>query len=150
MPALVRCRLRRAQLVPSRLQRLAEQILAAVGESTAELSLDVVGDGRMRRLNRDYRRKDASTDVLAFSMREAAGPSSSLLGDVVISLPTAARQAAAHGHSVDVEIATLLIHGVLHLCGYDHERSARDARLMGKKEQQVLRALGKIPRLLKN
>ena len=107
MPALVRCRVQQARISLSRVQRLAEQVLAALGESTAELSLDLVGDGQMRRLNREYRRKDAPTDVLAFPMREAAGPASSLLGDVVISLPTAGRQAAAHGHSVDLEVAML-------------------------------------------
>lgn len=149
MPVLVRCRLRRARIVSSRIQRLAETILKAVGESTAELSLDVVGDGRMRRLNREFRRKDTPTDVLAFSMREAASPVSSLLGDVVISLPTAARQASARRHSLDVEIATLLIHGVLHLCGYDHERSDAEARRMRRKEQDILRALGRIPTLVK-
>ena len=63
MPALVRCRVQQARISLSRVQRLAEQVLAALGESTAELSLDLVGDGQMRRLNREYRRKDAPTDA---------------------------------------------------------------------------------------
>ena len=64
-----------------------------------------------------------------------------LLGDVVISMPTAKRQAAALGHSLRDEITRLLVHGVLHLLGYDHERSERDALLMARKEQAVLRAV---------
>ena len=149
MPVLVRTRLRRAEDVRSRIQTLAQKILTAVGEPTAELSLDMVGDCRMRRLNRQYRKRDAPTDVLAFSMREAGGPVSSLLGDVVISLHTAARQATARGHSLDHEVTTLLIHGVLHLCGYDHERGERAARRMRRREQAVLRSLGRIPRLFR-
>jgi rRNA maturation RNase YbeY len=90
-----------------------------------------------------------STDVLAFSLREAGGPASSLLGDVVISLPQAARQAKASGHSLDEELATLLIHGVLHLIGYDHEGSEREARRMRRKERAIRRALKSPPVLIK-
>ncbi len=128
---------------------MAQHILAAVGEPRAELSLDLVGDRRMRRLNRRYRKQDAPTDVLAFSLREAGGPISSLLGDVVISLDAAARQATARGHSLDQEVTTLLIHGVLHLYGYDHERGEREARRMRRRERAVLRSLGRIPRLFR-
>jgi rRNA maturation RNase YbeY len=101
----------------------------------------------MRGLNRRYRRRDRTTDVLAFPMREATGPPTHLLGDVVISLPTAARQAAALGRSVDQEVAMLLVHGVLHLLGYEHERGEREARHMRRKELAVLRSLGRIPKL---
>jgi ssRNA-specific RNase YbeY (16S rRNA maturation enzyme) len=65
------------------------------------------------------------------------------LGDVVISLPYAARQAQRVGHSLQHELAVLVTHGVLHLLGYDHERSARDAQLMQRKERAILRILGK-------
>jgi len=126
-------------------RRLAERVLAAVGEGRSELSLDLVGDGRMRRLNRQYRRKDRTTDVLAFAMRESASPVSALLGDVVISVPTAQRQAKEGGRSLSEELAWLLVHGVLHLCGYDHERSETDARRMKRREQAILRALHPIP-----
>jgi rRNA maturation RNase YbeY len=64
-----------------------------------------------------------------------------VLGDVVISLPTAKRQAAALGHSLRAEVARLLVHGVLHLLGYDHERGARDASVMARKEKMILRAI---------
>jgi rRNA maturation RNase YbeY len=128
--------------------RLAQRVLDAAGEADAELSLELVGDGRMRRLNRLYRGRDASTDVLAFPMREAAGPRSSLLGDVVISLPTAARRAAEAGRRLDDELAALLIHGVLHLLGYDHERSAREAVRMRRRERAVRKAVGPLPVLV--
>ncbi|WP_447974851.1 rRNA maturation RNase YbeY [Nitrospira sp. Kam-Ns4a] len=129
------------------LTQLAQRVLAAAGAPAAELSLELVGDGRMRRLNRRYRGRDAPTDVLAFALRDAPGPRSSLLGDVVISLPTAARQAAEAGRRLDHELAALLIHGVLHLLGYDHERSARAAARMRRKERAVLQAVGRIPKL---
>lgn len=127
--------------------RMAESILDAVGESQAELSLELVGDGRMRRLNRLYRRKDRTTDVLAFPMRESPSPCPEILGDVVISVPTAARQAREAGRSLNDEMAVLLVHGVLHLCGYDHERSPSEAARMQRRERAVLKAIGPAPRL---
>ena len=147
MPVLLRSRLRRPAVLPRPATALAQALLAAGGEADAELSLELVGDDRMRRLNRRYRRRDVPTDVLAFSMREAGAPVRSLLGDVVISVPTAARQAGAHGHSLEREVATLLAHGILHLCGYDHERGEKDARRMFRKQAAILRKLGRIPRL---
>ena len=71
-----------------------------------------------------------------------------LLGDVVISVPTAARQAAARGYSVEHELTVLLVHGILHLCGYDHERGERAARRMRRKERAILRSLMPIPKLI--
>lgn len=102
----------------------------------------------MRGLNARYRRIAHPTDVLAFASREAPQPMTPLLGDVVISLDTARRQAREAGSTLDREMVTLLIHGVLHLLGYDHERSAREARRMQKKERAILRALGPLPKLV--
>ncbi len=144
MPVLVRNRLRRAGVSPARIRRLAQRVLAAVGEPGAELSIELVGDRRMRRLNRRYRSLDAPTDVLAFPIREGGGPPSPLLGDVVISLHRAACQASTRGHSLEQEVSSLLVHGVLHLCGYDHERNQREARRMRRKEQAVLRSLAQL------
>lgn len=92
----------------------------------------------MRRLNRDWRGKDRTTDVLSFPQ---AGPAPGLLGDVVISLPAARRQAAAAGRSLGRELDALLIHGVLHLLGHDHEGGAAQARRMRRLEASLLRRL---------
>ena len=148
MSVLVRSRLHRKLVILPRIQVLAQKILAASGVPAAELSLDLVGDRRIRRLNRQYRGRDHPTDVLAFPMREVAGPASSFLGDVVISLHTAARQAEACGHSLDHEVVTLLIHGTLHLCGYEHERGAREAYRMRRKELAILESLKPLPKLV--
>jgi rRNA maturation RNase YbeY len=134
---------------------MAGKILNASGAGRSGLSILLVGDRFMRRLNRRYRRKDRTTDVLAFpsavfprltSRASRLTPSS--LGDVVISLPQAERQAARAGHPLDRELAVLVIHGTLHLLGYDHERSAREARRMARRESLVLRRLGAIPKLI--
>ncbi len=148
MAVYLRVRVRRlARRQPSFL-RIAESVLAAVGEPQSELSLELVGDGRMRRLNRQYRGKDRTTDVLAFSMRESESPCRMLLGDVVISVPAAIRQAREAGRSAEDELAALLVHGVLHLCGFDHERSAQEAARMRRRERKVLTGFGPAPRLV--
>ena len=149
MPVLVRSQLRRTRFDQLCLARLAQAVLSSVGEKKADLGILLVGDRSMRRLNRDYRKKNRTTDVLAFPMREGPGPSSALMGDVVISVPTAAQQARQLGRSLNAELTILLIHGILHLCGYDHERSNREARRMQQRERWVLRRLGRIPRLVR-
>lgn len=149
MPAEVRIRLRRrGQIRRKAVTFLANVILDAVGESNAELYIELIGDHRMQRLNREYRGKNVPTDVLAFSQREAAGPRSSLLGDVVISVHTVLRQAHERHHSADEELAVLLIHGILHLCGYDHERGEPEARRMRRRELILRRVLNPLPRLI--
>ena len=107
----------------------------------------------MRRLNGWFRHKNYSTDVLAFASREARAPhrfhqAAAQLGDVVIALPTAKRQAKAADRSLEEEIVVLLIHGVLHLCGYDHERGKAEALRMQKKEREMRRRLGPIARFV--
>ena len=149
MPVSVRTRLRRTTLLVPVVSHLIQQMLSAAGESKAVLSVEFIGDYRMRRLNGQYRGRDMTTDVLAFAMREGPGPSSLLLGDVVISIPQAVRQAVDQGHSIQQELATLLIHGILHLLGYDHERGEPDARRMRRKERALLRAMLPIPTLIK-
>ena len=149
MPVSLKVHVRSVRFRPKRVLGLAQAVLEFIGESAADMSLSLVGDLRMRRLNRRYRHKDRSTDVLAFAFREARTPdrfhhSAAHLGDVVIALPTAQRQAKAAHRSMEEEIVALLIHGVLHLCGYDHERSVEEALRMQRKERQVRRALGPI------
>lgn len=88
------------------------------------LAVRFVSDREMRRLNRTYRHHDRTTDVLSFPHQPAAMPAldgGRHLGDVAVSVPAARRQARELGHSVETEIRTLLLHGVLHCLGYDHE-----------------------------
>jgi rRNA maturation RNase YbeY len=172
MSVYVRVRLVRAKIYPTRIARLAERMLAVAHESGSELSIELIGDRRMHRLNRVYRKKDRPTDVLSFPMRDvrpgqrpaargqgqevranllrplASRPAPELLGDIVISVPTARRQAQQAGHSVDEELAMLMIHGFLHLCGYDHERGEREARRMRRRERAMLRSLLPLPTLM--
>lgn len=121
----------------------ARRLLAALGETAAELTVSLVADAQIHALNRDYRGKDRPTDVLAFAMREGrrVPGDDAVLGDVVISVDTAARQARERGVSTAHEVRTLLIHGVLHLLGYDHERSAAEARRMRSMERRLRRVL---------
>lgn len=142
MPVLVAMRGRRVPALARRLARTARRCLRALGLDRAELSLVLVSDPVMHELNRSWRGKDRPTDVLAFAQREGAGAApDGLLGDVVISVDTARRQAADLGHSLAAEGDRLLVHGLLHLLGYDHERSAPEARRMQRKERALLRAL---------
>lgn len=101
----------------------------------------MVNDPAMRRLNRTYRGKDRTTDVLSFpQMSYGNEPQpSTLLGDIVISLPQARRQAREYGVSLYEEVSRLLVHGLLHLLGYDHEQSRYQARVMSALEEELLR-----------
>ncbi len=135
------------------LRRVAERVLAAQGVcSYAELGLVVTGQERVRELNKKYRDEDRPTDVLAFYMTpssEETGapafitpPDGMLhLGEVIISYPQAVIQAKEHGHSVRREMAILIIHGVLHLLGYDHDKPEL-ARLMRAREKEILNGMG--------
>ena len=142
MPVLVAMRGRRVPALARRLARTARRCLRALGLDGAELSLVLVSDPVMHELNRSWRGKNRPTDVLAFAQREGpSGAPPGLLGDVVISVDTARRQAGVFGHSLASEGERLLVHGLLHLIGYDHERSAAEARRMQRKERALLRAL---------
>jgi probable rRNA maturation factor len=115
----------------------ARRLLAAMNEP-ASLSLTLIGDDAMRTLNRDYRGKDAPTDVLSFPL-DGATPSANqerLLGDVVISVDTARRQAKAYDAPLQRELYRLLIHGLLHLRGHDHLR-AGERRVMEREERRL-------------
>jgi len=113
----------------------------------AEVGVVFADDGYIRELNRDYRGIDAATDVLSFALDEGeepdvqGGPEETLLGDIVISLETAGRQAAEFGHSLEREMAYLTVHGMLHLVGYDHEDEA-DKAAMRRQEEHILAELG--------
>jgi len=109
---------------------------------TYELSLLITGDDTMHELNRTYREMDKTTDVLAFAFQEDKefqfGPDClKQLGEVVVSLPQAEKQALEHGHSLEKEIAVLTTHGVLHLLGYDHESLEEDAEMSARETEVV-------------
>ncbi|MBV8372736.1 MAG: rRNA maturation RNase YbeY [Candidatus Eremiobacteraeota bacterium] len=121
----------------------AGALLAAIGESNASLSLSLVRDDAMRQLNREHRGRDVPTDVLSFSIDGEAGRVASagarperMLGDVVISVDTARRQAAGYDATLQDELYRLLIHGVLHVVGHDHEE--RDERATMEREERRL------------
>jgi probable rRNA maturation factor len=123
-------------------ERAATAILEEVGRSGEELCVLLVGDDRMRELNRDWRGKDRPTDVLSFSQQEgeALPEPAFLLGDVVVSVDTLRRQAADGGWTEDEELTRLLLHGVLHLLGHDHEDEG-DAERMRAEEARVIARL---------
>jgi probable rRNA maturation factor len=118
------------------LRRRAARMLDHLRLSGVELSIALVSDAVIRELNRDYRRKNKPTDVLAFPMNEppASGgpltaPVSGLLGDVILSVETARRQAEANSRPLLAELTMLLAHGLLHLLGYDHQTDAEEREM---------------------
>ena len=134
---------RRVRLPERRvLLRRARRVLAELGARDAELSLVLAADPEMAELNAHFRGREGPTDVLSFSLLEGAGAEfrGGLLGDVVIGVEVAARQARRAGRSLDDEVARLLIHGVLHLLGWDHERAAQ-AKRMRAQERRLWRSL---------
>ena len=123
---------------------MAQRILDVLGCPEAELSITIVGDRSIRTLNRDYLGRDKATNVISFAMQEgefgAINPE--VLGDVVISADTAAREAEEAGESFLIRLYFLLLHGILHITGYDHERSGEaEAARMEAKEKEIFALL---------
>jgi len=119
-----------------------------------EVAVTLVDDARIQELNRDYRGKDQPTDVLSFAMEEESaegepeiffdeedGEPLTMLGDIIISVPTAERQAAEYGHSIEREVAFLAVHGFLHLIGYDHMTEEEEHEMFARQEA-ILDAAG--------
>lgn len=126
------------------LRRKIGLVLEAVGAPPgAEISVVFTGDDEIARLNSDWRGKEGPTDVLSFSQTEGdfGHVAPQMMGDMVISVDTAARQAAAAGRALDEELDTLLVHGILHLAGYDHERGPGEARRMFAKQRKIVEML---------
>ena len=134
----------RAAIDGERLERLASAVMEREGLPPGEVSVLITDDEMVRRLNREYAGEDTPTDVLAFSLTEGeefASPDDVLrLGEVIISYPTARRQADDAQRPVRDEIEHLLVHGVLHLLGYDHAEPAEEERMRGR-EHELLAAL---------
>ena len=122
------------------LKRTATDILSALGCPDGELSLLIVDDEKITPLNQQYRGRSGPTNVLAFSMNEGAfaDVTPHLLGDVVISVETCRREAQSAGISFERHFTELLIHGILHLFGYDHEQSEEEEQRMATKSEKLL------------
>lgn len=147
MPAYVT---RRAPGAPalsgSLVRKMAERMLEFLGVSDSELSILLCDDKRIRKLNREHRDKDKPTDVLSFPQAEfrqpekpARGHSLQLLGDVVISLETAQRQADGRRRPLENEVRFLLAHGILHLLGHDH-MTADEKNVMSRRAKELVQA----------
>jgi probable rRNA maturation factor len=123
---------------------MAERILDGLGCRESELSILLVDDDGIQHLNREYLSRDHPTNVLAFAMTEGEDRhlNPSVLGDVVISTETAEQEALQRGVTLEEEMALLLVHGILHLLGYDHEEDPSAAAEMQAKEEEVLTGLG--------
>ncbi|MCG3116151.1 MAG: rRNA maturation RNase YbeY [Candidatus Manganitrophus sp. SA1] len=125
------------------LLRWARQILSLQKLDHAEMGIILVNNRQIRIYNRDYRKKDQPTDVLSFPMREGVGGElhPDFLGDVMISLERSAEEAILYGRSRREQLLILLIHGVLHLLGYDHERSPKEERRMQRRERLLFKRI---------
>lgn len=132
------------------IRRCCQAVLATENfGQDAEVSVSFVSNKEIKNLNKVYRNKDQETDVLSFPLTGEDGhkeinseTGAVLLGDIVISLETAVKQADMYGHSLEREVGFLTVHSMLHLMGYDHETSPLDERLMREKEETVLENLG--------
>lgn len=121
MEVELRCQLKTYRPSRPRLQRLADLVKKKLRLRAQRVSLWLTNDGTMRRINSEHRGKHSTTDVLSFPALPVPGGAESCLGDVVISVQRARRQAAREGHSLARELDWLWLHGLLHLSGYDHE-----------------------------
>jgi len=113
-------------------------------DDTAGLSITLVKDPAIKKMNRNYRGKDHATDVLSFTATPPNFPNvTKYLGDIVIGVDTAKRNAAADGNTLSYELVTLLVHGILHLSGYDHEHTSKKEaeKMMRKQKKMILEVL---------
>jgi probable rRNA maturation factor len=147
MPVFVSRKARSSVALRSRQVRtIAERMLRHLGRDEHELSVLLTDDAFIQTLNETHRGKDRPTDVLAFAQNEGEGMPTpldhGLLGDVVISLDTAQRQAQGRKHSLMDEVSFLLAHGILHLVGYDHQTDEEEAVMNAKTSELVASARG--------
>ena len=129
-------KLRKRKVGKRRIEEKVHRILEILGVENAELSILITDDAHIRDLNRTYRGKDSPTDVLSFPIDATVG-GRRILGDVVVSIDTAERQAKVMGTTIEDVVDRLLIHGVLHLLGYDHEGEGEEAKEFFRLEDKV-------------
>lgn len=120
-------------------REFAEKALQAISKDEKDVSIAFVSDDVIRKLNRQFRGKDYATDVLSFPSKAEAFENQTDLGEIVISVQRAAAQAKHNGVSFSNEVAQLILHGLLHLCGYDHET---DRGEMNRLEMRLRNQLG--------
>jgi probable rRNA maturation factor len=127
------------------MREVAHFVLESLGFEEAELSVLLVSDRRMQQLNRQYLSRDRPTDVLAFPQWEGGGKQlhPACMGDVVISAETAAGQAEHAAVHLNQELDLLLVHGILHLIGYEHTGLPEEAIAMRRKQRQLVRRIQK-------
>lgn len=140
MAIVMQNRQRTLRIDTAQVKQGLHQAMAYLGCDDQELSVVLGNDRLLQELNRTYRHKDYATNVLAFPQPPVAddGPTTRLLGDVIVSLPTAAREAQDLRQPLEARVLYLLIHGLLHLLGYDHEGSTAARRRMERREQAIL------------
>lgn len=143
MPIQIANRQRRHRINLQKIRGAARTLLTALGLPDAELSILLVSDRRIAALNLEFLGRQGPTNVIAFPMRSGrfGDLSPNLLGDVVISVETARREALQAAMPMEVRLTQLLVHGVLHLCGYDHETDRRDARRMAAESRRLLQRI---------
>lgn len=125
----------------SKFEHWAAVALDNIEEPRRQLTIRITGDDEIRTLNRQYRNRDQVTNVLSFEFDALQGIEVDLLGDIVISAPQVLREASTQDISLEAHWAHLVVHGILHLCGYDHIKN-KDAEIMEGVEIEILRDLG--------
>jgi probable rRNA maturation factor len=145
MEILIEDRQDRHRMAHKKIQRTAKAILNALECPEGELSILIVDDAEIARINKTYLGRSGPTNVIAFPMTEGqfGDINPNLLGDVVISLDTAAREARDDCVSLESRFDQLLIHGILHLFGFDHEQTSEEDKRMAEKAQELLEFLRK-------
>ena len=136
----VSSQLRKYQINNISIKSMAKQVLASQTGESWMMSVKFVSKEKIKRLNRDYRNTDKPTDVLAFPQELPAGLFEirvKPIGDVVICPDVARSNADRIGHSLDREVSFLLVHGILHLCGYDHQTKADEALMLAQQRRLV-------------
>jgi probable rRNA maturation factor len=127
---------------------ISKTLATAKADTRVQLDIVITNDETVHQLNREYRNIDKPTDVLAFALAEESGEADPFvappeepkpLGEVIVSYPTAVKQATEHGHSTERELALLVVHGVLHLLGYDHDTDAAEEEMQALERQTLAR-----------
>lgn len=134
-------------LTAAKVRSFIRKIAGALGIDGASFTVILTDNETIKEINKTYRKKNRPTDVISFANRDCPFPQApgevEALGDIYLSLEKAADQAPRYGNDLPAEVRRLLVHGVLHLLGYDHERTARERQRMEAKENEVLELLRK-------